>query len=269
MVKKTRIEPRDSQAVSKSLEAYVGDLIDESNFFADLSTGQASLEDVRGVFGQYYLWRNQFHRWFGICVARSAPFGEALNVPRILGELIACREQEIKGDHHGLALSFLAALGIDDPPRITALPVTDAYAESFLRCYFSADRSGDEALAALAGRELALPRRNRIIVGALPRHYGVTSGLESFNLHNTIEVAHFRVLREAMTRDHEADTGRLFEAARLEIWEHMAFWDDVYSAIQETKSELACPEVPAAILRTTRRSAGSRSMSRRSAPGHA
>jgi hypothetical protein len=66
--------------------------ISESHFFSDLSVGRVNLEDVRSVFGQYYLWRNQFHRWFGICVARSAPFGEALNVPRILGALLACLE---------------------------------------------------------------------------------------------------------------------------------------------------------------------------------
>lgn len=265
----TRIEPHDSQAVSKSPETYAGNLIAESNFFADLSTGQANLEDVRGVFGQFYPWRNQFHRWFGICVARSVPLGEALNVPRILSELTACPEQEIKRDHHGLALSFLAALGIDDPSRITALAMTGAYAESFLRCYFSADRSGDEALAALAGREVGVPSRNRVIVGALPKHYGVTSSLESFNLRNTFEVEHFRVLWEAMTRDHKAGTGRLVEAARLEIWEHMSFWDDVYSAILETRGELSCHEVPAAILRATRRPAGSRSVPQPSAPGHA
>lgn len=131
------------------------------------------------------------------------------------------------------------------------------------------DRSGDEALTALAGRELAVPSRNRIIVGALPKHYGVTSGLESLNLHSSIEVEHFRVLWEAMARDHKADTGRLVEAARLEIREHITFWDDVYSAILETKSELSCHEVPAAILRTARRPAGSRSVPQRSAPGHA
>jgi len=134
-VKEARMEPNDSRAVSKILEAYVGNLIAESNFFSDLSTGRVNLEDVRGVFGQYYLWRNQFHRWFGICVARSAPFGEALNVPSILGALVACLEQEINEDHHGMALSFLSALGIDDPSRITALPVTDAYAESCVHGY--------------------------------------------------------------------------------------------------------------------------------------
>jgi hypothetical protein len=159
------MDPHDSRAVSKSLEAYVGHLIAESSFFSDLSTGRANPEDVRGVFCQYYLWRNQFHRWFGTCVARSAPFGQAPNAPRILGALVTCLEQEIREDHHGMALSFLAALGIDDISRITALPVT--------------------------------------------------------------------------ALDHKADIGRLIEAARLEIWEHITFWDDVYSAILDIKSEFS------------------------------
>jgi hypothetical protein len=134
---------------------------------------------------------------------------------------------------------FLAALGIDNPARITALPVTDAYAESFLRFYFPVDRSGDEALAALAGRELAGPSRNRIIVSALSEHYGVTSGLEFFHLHIDLEEEHFRALWEALTRDSRTDTIRLIDAARLEIWEHVTFWDDVYSAVQSAKGELA------------------------------
>jgi Iron-containing redox enzyme len=229
----------DSRVVSKSLESYVIQLLAESDFFSDLSAGRADPEHVRQVFGQYYVWRNRFHRWFGVCVAKSASFGEALNVPRVLYELIACLEQEIRGDHYGLAISFLAALGIDDPARITVLPVTDAYADSFLRCYFPVDRSGDEALAALAGRELAGPSRNKIIIAALHQHYGVTSGLEFFQLHTDLEAEHFRGLWEALTDNSTTDTKRLIDAARLEIWEHITFWDDVYSAIGGSKSEPA------------------------------
>jgi len=36
-----------------------------------------------------------------------------------------------------------------------------------------------------------------------------------------------------------ADTERLVEAARLEIWEHITFWDDVYYAILGMENELA------------------------------
>ncbi len=233
------MQPLDSRVVSESLEAYARDRLAESDFFSDLSAGQVHPEHVRDVFGQYYLWRNRFHRWFGICVVKSAPFGDALNVPRVLGELIACLEQEIKGNHHGLALSFLTALGIANPARIAALPVTESYAESFLRCYFSADRTGDEALAALAGRELVAPGRNEIIISALSKYYGVTSGLEFFSLHTDLETEHFRSLWEALVHDTKADPRRLIEAARLEIWEHVTFWDDVYSAILDAKTELA------------------------------
>ncbi len=233
------MQPIDSRAVSQSLESYVSDRLAESDFFSDLSAGRAHPDHVRDVFGQYYLWRNRFHRWFGMCVAKSAAFGDALNVPRVLGELITCLEQEISGNHHGLALSFLTALGIDDPARIVALPVTESYAESFLRCYFSADRSGDEALAALAGRELVAPGRNEIIIGALSRHYGVTSGLEFFSVHTDIEVEHFRALWEALAHNTKADTERLLEAARVEIWEHVTFWDDVYFTILQAQHQLA------------------------------
>jgi hypothetical protein len=221
----------DSRAASESLEAYTGNLLAESRFFSDLSAGAARPEHVREVFGQFYLWRNRFHRWFGICIAKSASFGEALNAPRVLSELIGCLEQEIKGDHHGLAVSFLSALGISEPARITALAATDSYAESFLRCYFSADRSGDEALAALAGRELVGPGRNRIITRALPQHYGVTSGLELFDLHETLETAHFQALWDALVVGTTVNSRKLLEAARMEIWEHVTFWDDVYSAV--------------------------------------
>ena len=233
------MHPLNSRAVSESLESYARDRLAESDFFADLSAGQVRPEHVRDVFGQYYLWRNRFHRWFGICVAKSAAFGDALNVPHVLGELITCLEQEITGNHHGLALSFLAALGIDDPACIATLPVTESYAESFLRCYSSADRTGDEALAALAGRELVAPNRNQIIIGALPRHYGVTSGLEFFGLHTELEAKHFLALWEALAHDTKADAERLIEAARMEIWEHVTFWDDVYFTILDTQRKLA------------------------------
>jgi hypothetical protein len=238
-VSRTVVKAHDSrsvaesiESVAESLESYARDRLAESDFFADLSAGRIHPENVRDVFGQYYLWRNRFHRWFGVCVARTAPFGDALNVPRILGELIACLAQEITGDHHELALSFLSALGIDDPARITVLPVTDAYAKSFLHCYSSADRTGDEALAALAGRELAVPSRNKIIISALLEHYGVTSGLEFFSLHANLEAEHSRGLWEALADEAGTDGRLLVDAARLEIWEHITFWDDVYSAIR-------------------------------------
>jgi len=239
MVKETRVNLLDSRAVSESLESYAGDLLAESTFFSGLSAGEVHPGHVRDVFGQYYLWRNRFHRWFGVCVAKSAPFDEALNVPRVLGELLTCLRHEIKGDHHRLAWSLLAALGIDDPSRLKALPVTDSYAESFLCCYASGDRSGDEALAALAGRGLVGPGRDRIIASALPTYYGVTSGLEFFGQQNDLEAKHFRAMWRALVRGRKTDTGRLIEAARLEIWEHITFWDDVYYALLGAENELA------------------------------
>ncbi len=111
------MKPLNSRAVSESLESYADDLLAESTFFSALSAGEAHPGHVRDVFGQYYLWRSRFHRWFGICVAKSAPVDDVQCVPRVLTELIACLRHEIKGDHQRLALSFLAALGIGNGDR--------------------------------------------------------------------------------------------------------------------------------------------------------
>jgi hypothetical protein len=107
--------------------------------------------------------------------------------------------------HHRLAVSFLSALGVDNPARIAALPVTDAHAESFLRCFFPADRAGAAALAALAGREPAVPGRNSIIVRALPEHCGVTSGFEFFRPPADLAAMHFQAFWEAIACDSGAD----------------------------------------------------------------
>ena len=68
----------NSRVVSESLESYAAGLLAESAFFSAPSAGEADPGHVRDVFGQYYLWRNRFHRWFGICVAKSAPVDDAL-----------------------------------------------------------------------------------------------------------------------------------------------------------------------------------------------
>jgi len=225
------MELRDSRAVAESLASYTRDRLDESDFFSALSTGEVPPGHVREVFGQYFLWRGRFHRWLDACVAKIAPSGDAPSAPRVPGEMIGRLAQEVKAGQREVASSFLAILGVDDPSRIAVLPVTDAYAESFLRCYCPADRSAAEALAALAGRELSVPGRNEIIVSALPKHYGVTSGIDFFRPRTSYAMEHFRQLWQAFARDGKADFRQLFEAARLEIWEHITFWDDVYSAV--------------------------------------
>ena len=48
-----------------------------------------------------------------------------------------------------------------------------------------------------------------------------------------------RAMWRAIIRGSREDTERLIEAARLEIWEHITFWDDVYYAILGMETELA------------------------------
>ncbi|MBO2447218.1 iron-containing redox enzyme family protein [Actinomadura barringtoniae] len=211
------------------------EVLAESSFFSDLRDGRAGVEAVREVFGQYYLWRNQFHRWFGVCVVKSPSFGTRFDTSFVLSELTEHIDEEISGDHHGMAVTFLAALGVERPGDIEALPVTVAYSESFLLRYLDPDRSGEEALSALAGREIVAPARNRITIDALAGHYGVKAGLEFFGLHEELEVEHFASLWNAVVSGYSADEGELVEAARREIREHVAFWDDVYAEVSRER----------------------------------
>jgi pyrroloquinoline quinone (PQQ) biosynthesis protein C len=90
-------------------------------------------------------------------------------------------------------------------------------------------RSGEEALAALAGREIVAPTRNRLTINALSQHYGIASGLEFFNLHEELEIEHFKSLWGALVKSYSADAKLLVEAARTEIRMHVAFWDAIYN----------------------------------------
>jgi len=46
-------------------------------------------------------------------------------------------------------------------------------------------------------------------------------------------------LWEVLAREASTDSRQLIDAARLEIWEHVTFWDDVYSAIRRPAAQWA------------------------------
>jgi hypothetical protein len=221
-------------AVSADLLAHARVTLDDSAFFSDLRTGKAPIEVVRDVFGQYYLWRNQFHRWLGVCVVKSPAFGTEFDASRVLSGLTAHIEEEVGGDHHGLAVRMLRALGVQRPSSVVPLPVTAAYCASFPDRFLAPERDGAEAVAALAGREIASPVRNRVVIDALAAHYGVVSGLEFLSLHETKGPETFAALWDVLVNGYFADEALMARAARREIGEHVAFWDEVYAQLSRT-----------------------------------
>jgi len=100
------------------------------------------------------------------------------------------------------------------------------------------------ARGTLAGRELVEPRRNGIIISALSEHYGVTSGLKFFSPPDDPGADHFTGLWEALPNGVMTEPERLIEAARVEIWEHVTFWDDAYFTILAARHELASLGMP-------------------------
>ena len=220
-----------SDAIVEELTDTVDRALDGSAFWSDFTAGELPLAHVREVFAQYYLWRNSFHRWFGVCIAKSAPFGSDRDTEYIMRELAEHIMEEVEGDHHGLALQFLKVIGIDNPRAIRPLPHTTAYENHFAELYMSPERSGEEALAALAGRELVAPKRNRLTIDAFEGQYGITQSLEFFHLHEELEVEHFRGLWGAVASQSAKDRD-LVEAAKDQIRRHVRFWDDISAAVQ-------------------------------------
>jgi hypothetical protein len=88
----------------------------------------------------------------------------------------------------------------------------------------------------LAGRELVVPGRDKIITAALAEHYGVTCFGADAELRAK---ERFHALWTALAGSAPTDADRLIEAVRVEIWEHVAFWDDVYYALLEMPAEFA------------------------------
>jgi hypothetical protein len=225
-------------AVTAQEDAIVAEMTDlvrseltASAFWSGFRAGKFPIEHVRAVFGQYYLWRNVFHRWFGVCIAKSPAFGTGPVTPYILSELAEHIEEEISGDHHGLAVRFLAAIGVTDPDALLPIPATLDYMGHFEAEFLPADRTGEEALAGLAGRELVAPLRNRMTIDAFTTRYGIADGLEFFHLHEELEVEHFRGLWEAIASRSQEER-KLVEAAHSEIVAHVRFWDDVSRSIE-------------------------------------
>ncbi|MER6811457.1 iron-containing redox enzyme family protein [Spirillospora sp. NPDC000708] len=221
-------------AVSADLLAHAVGTLDGSVFFSDLRTGKAPAEMVRDVFGQYYLWRNQFHRWLGVCVVKSPAFGTEFDASRVLTGLTEHIAEEVGGDHHGLAVRMLRALGVERPSSVEPLPVTAAYCASFPARFLAPGADGAEAVAALAGREIASPVRNRVVLDALAEHYGVVSGLEFLTLHETKGPGQFAALWDILVNGYFADEALMLAAARREIGEHVAFWDEVYAHLSRS-----------------------------------
>jgi hypothetical protein len=204
--------------------------LERSTFFSALSAHNLTLGHVRDVMSQYYLWRNAFHRWFGVCIAKSPPFGTTFDTPYVLAELAEHIQQEITGDHLGMCQRFLSAIGVTLDVTIEPIPVTVRYIDSYAARFLNGESSFEEALAALAGRELVAVHRNQLISRVLSDQFRVDPrDLEFFHLHEDLEEEHFKGLWNAVLKSHN-DATRLTDSAKRAISEHIHFWDEVHAS---------------------------------------
>ena len=228
------MKPLDSRAVSESLESYIRHLLAESDFVSGYSRpGQARREHVRDVFGQYYLWRNRFHRWVRRLRRQDRAVGEALNVStHALASSSPAWSRRSKEKRRAGDLVPQAALGIKERRGPRRVIPRDRHLRRvrFRAADFRWTADGDRGARRPHGRELVGPSRNRIVVGALPEHYGVACAWISPVLPRISRRNTSACVGGAGPR-HQDGQPKAHRGRRLEIWEHIASRDGRSSAV--------------------------------------
>lgn len=200
-----------------------------SLFFRELCAGTLSRQALNQVFGQYYFWRNALHRWFGLCIEKSPPFGRQQDDATATVLTTLCEHIVEDINHLNLYHRFLATMGVEVRVLKVAAP-TRAYIDSFRERFGNADFS--RSCAALAGRELLSSIRSDLIRVALHSRYGVED-VGFWNAHVEDEEAHFWRMWTPLT-ELGPDESALVSAAMDEIERHVGLWDDLrnYSVAQ-------------------------------------
>jgi len=189
-------------------------------FYQLWSEGKLSLESLRQYTRQYHQHVLRFPTYVSGAHSACPELGDR---QQLLENLI--EEEQGERNHQELWLRFGEALGLErsniagDEP----LPETSALDAAFTRLC----RRGSfvEAIAALYAYESMLPAVSESKIDGLKQFYGIVDrrGLEFFNVHKSIDVAHSQVTREMVGR--YADDDGKQAAARAAVNEAVeALW---------------------------------------------
>lgn len=216
------------EKITETLKDYSKECLLNSPFFNDLQNKPIPQETLQHIFGQYYFWRNYLHRWFGLCIEKSPEYGQKTDdaTTAALRSLTGHINIDVVG-HFEMYKSFLDSMQIDTE-YLKPLSITTDYNESFSKRYHS--RTFEEATCALAARELLSSIRSKIIGDALQNNYNFEN-VEFWRAHEESEEEHFQSLWNALT-DLNPNYESLTEAAKVEIYEHVKYFDNLYTYYQ-------------------------------------
>lgn len=219
-------------AVMDEVQAYCQRALERSRFFNLLAANNLDPGTLKYVFGQFYLWRNIFHTWFGFAIEKSGTCAlpEAKEAILSLAEHIVIETK----DHHDLQyLKFLFDLGFssEDVEKLEPNAATRIYSASFFKSYQYRDHVFFEMVAAIAGREMLASMRNAHAIKTYFLRYGIQAK-PWWGLHEEVEYDHFHseigpVLK--VWRQTDRPAADLYQPMWTEIDRHMEYWDELLS----------------------------------------
>jgi pyrroloquinoline-quinone synthase len=171
-------------------------------FYAAWSRGELTRDVLRKYAEQYYHWVQAFPTWL------SATHANATDLAMRQEILVNLNDEELGPDNHPeLWLRFCDALGLDrDAVRHAGLLPETREALAAMR-RVCRDEPAAAGLTALYAYESQQPEVMKTKREGLRDLYGVTSGHDYFEVHETMDVAHSageRALIDAHVNGHEA-----------------------------------------------------------------
>jgi len=204
--------------------------LDRGQFFQLLRDGAVDAPLMRYTFLQYRFWRDQFHKWFALCILKSGSCDEADQKSAVMA-LAHHIFADLRDNHEIMYVHYLHDLGLTDHDIGTSRPgpATLSYARSFLDDFGYGTENFHEAIAALSGRELCVAVRN----GRILRHYTRARGLpqsEWLVLHEELEEEHYRDAIRPVLMRYSKEPERmdaLMMSVRRGIERHVQYFDDM------------------------------------------
>jgi thiaminase len=232
---------KKQQELTDSTIHYCRQKFENSRFFNQLQQGEVSLELMQFIFAQYHFWRDQLHRWFGLCILKAASSTDPDQKLAILS-LADHTFTDLKDGHNELFADCLHSLGLSTQQMAQTQPTaaTIAYAQSFFDDFGYDTANFYEALAALSGRELCVALRNQRLLAQFFDPHRIPQPIW-LSLHAQLEVDHFQdAIRPVLTR-YAQDPARLAAlnaAIHHGIDRHIAYFDQLLQEFDGTKISL-------------------------------
>jgi hypothetical protein len=211
--------------------------LDGSAFFRALAARPESAALIRYAFLQYRFFRDQLHRWFGLCIVKAPNCRDSSHKAAIMA-LADHIFTDLRDAHEEMYDRFLRDLQISDADTARERPsrATARYIRSYLE-EFDLD-TGDffVALAALAGRELCVSLRNQRLIACyfVPREIETPTWI---GLHSHLELDHFQDAIRPVLAAHP-DESPTFAAARSSVERainrHVRLFDDLLGEFEAT-----------------------------------